>query len=154
MIVGILFWLLALLSCLYAIVLGGRDGRWAAMMIIAASVLTVPAAQMGRAWGELETARLAVDIGLLLGFYTLMLRSRRYWPIWMTGFHLVAVVTHLSVIIAPGFTPHIYRALQSFWAIPVLLALLAGVEMDRRAEARNGLGPPGSRNEPAVPRRG
>jgi hypothetical protein len=133
MLIGLLFWLLAVTSCIYAIVFGGKDGRLAALLIIAASVLTVPAAHMGRAWGELETARLMVDLGLLLGLYVLMLSSRRYWPIWMTGFHLIAVATHVSVMIAPGFTPQIYRALQSFWAIPVLLSFMIGVELDRRA---------------------
>jgi hypothetical protein len=63
-----------------------------------------------------------------------VLVSRRYWPIWMTGFHLVAVASHISTLIAPGFTPEIYRALAGVWAIPILLSLLLGVELDRRAE--------------------
>jgi hypothetical protein len=151
MLIGLLFWLLALTSCLYAIVFGGRDGRWAAVLIIAASVLTVPAAQMGKAWGELETARLVVDLALLIGLCALMLWSRRYWPIWMTGFHLIAVATHVSVMIAPGFTPQIYRGLQSFWAIPVLLVLLAGVDRDRRSASGRKRGE--GRDEQALPRR-
>jgi hypothetical protein len=153
MIVGLLFWLLALISCLYAILFGGRDGRWAALLIIAASVLTVPAAQMGKAWGELETARLIVDVALLIGLCALMLWSRRFWPIWMTGFHLIAVATHVSVMIAPAFTPQIYRGLQSFWAIPVLLVLLAGVELDRRAASAGRAKEGGRHDEQAVPRR-
>jgi hypothetical protein len=51
----------------------------------------------------------------------------------MVGFHLVAVVTHFSTLLTPDFTPRIYRALESVWAIPVLLSLLIGVEKDRRA---------------------
>jgi hypothetical protein len=81
----------------------------------------------------MEVAILAVDVGLLLGLYVLVLASRRGWPIWMTGFHLVAVVTHLGTVLVPDFTPRIYRALESVWAIPVLLVLIIGVELDRRS---------------------
>ena len=135
MIIGILFWLLTILCCTYAIAFGGRDGRWAAGLLIAASLLTIPAADM-EAWGNTELVVLAVDTALLVGLYSLMLFSRRYWPIWMTGFHLVAVVSHLSTLLAPDFTPEIYRALASVWAIPVTLSLLLGVELDRRATSR------------------
>lgn len=141
MIIGLLFWMLALISCGYAVAFGGKPGRWAAFLIVAASILTVVAAHMGRAWGQLETARFVVDVMLLVALYVLMVLSRRFWPIWMTGFHLIAVTTHVSVIIAPGVTPQIYRALESLWAIPVLLALLAGVELDRRAASGRGPAP-------------
>ncbi|QAY79047.1 hypothetical protein [Sphingosinicella sp. BN140058] len=136
MLIGLLFWLLAGLSCGYAIVFGGKDGRWAAFLIIAAALMTIPAARVGRAWGSTEMAIFAVDSVLLFGFYGLMLASRRFWPIWITGFHLIAVATHFSTMLAPAFTPAIYRALESMWAIPIQLTLLLGVELDRRAAKR------------------
>jgi Na+-translocating ferredoxin:NAD+ oxidoreductase RnfE subunit len=80
---------------------------------------------------------LSVDLLLLGGLYALMLSSRRYWPIWMVGFHLIAVVTHLTTMLTPSFTPQLYRAMGAFWAIPVLFSLLIGVELDRRALARS-----------------
>lgn len=80
---------------------------------------------------------LAVDLFLLAGLYALMLASRRYWPIWIVGFHLVAVITHLSTVVAPSFTPGVYQAMEAFWAIPVLLSMLIGVELDRRAAWRS-----------------
>jgi hypothetical protein len=136
MLIALLFWLLAALCCGYAIAFGGKDGRWAAFLIIGAAIMTIPAARVGQAWGSTELAVFAVDTALLVGFYALMLASRRYWPVWMTGFHLIAVVTHISTMVAPAFTPAIYRALESVWAIPVLLSLLLGVELDRRAAKR------------------
>jgi hypothetical protein len=136
MIIGILFWLLALLSCVYAATFGGRDGLWAASLIIAASVLTVPAAHLDHSWGQVETARMGVDIALLVGLYVLMLYSRHFWPVWMTGFHLIAVVTHVSVLLVPHYTPVIYRAMQSVWALPVLLSMVIGVAMDRQRASR------------------
>jgi len=135
--IGLLYWLLALLCCGYAILLGGRDGRWAGFLFLAASGLTIPAGRLGQAWGKTEYLVLGVDLAFLASLYALMLTSRRYWPIWMVGFHLLAVVTHLSTLMAPDFTPRIYRAMGSFWAIPVLLSLLIGVELDRRAALRS-----------------
>jgi hypothetical protein len=145
--IGLLFWTLALLCCSYAALFGGRDGRWATLLIFAAAALTAPATLFGRAWGETELAILAVDILLLAGLYALMLGSRRYWPIWMVGFHLIAVVTHLSTMLAPSFTPRMYKAMESFWAIPVLLSMLIGVELDRRAASRSRLSPSGIGDE-------
>lgn len=133
MIMGILFWLLASVCCAYAAIFGGRDGRWAVAMILLTSIVTVPATLLGASWGKTELAIFVIDAALLVGLYGLMLASRRYWPIWMTGFHLVAVVSHASTLLAPHYAPHIYRALASFWAIPVLLSLLIGVVLDQRA---------------------
>lgn len=132
MIIGVLFWLLVIVACGHAIALGGRDGRWAACLVIAASLLTLPATLLGSGWGKTELAILTVDFLLLIGLYVLMLGSRRYWPIWMVGFHLVAVASHLGTIVVPDFTPAIYRAVGSLWAIPMLLAMVLGIELDRK----------------------
>lgn len=133
MIIAVLFWLLVLVTCSHAAALGGRDGRWAAFLVIAASLLTLPATLLGRGWGRTELAILMVDLMLLIGLYALMLRSRRYWPIWMVGFHLVAVASHLGTILVPTFSPAIYRALGSLWAIPMLVTMMVGIELDRKA---------------------
>lgn len=135
-IIPILFWLLLLVCCGYAAAYGGRDGRWAAAMLVAASVLTVPATLLGQSFGRTELALFAVDFALLCGLYMLMLKSRAYWPIWMVGFHLVAVVTHLSTMIVPEFGWKIYRMLETVWALPVLISMLVGIAKDRTAEVR------------------
>jgi hypothetical protein len=54
----------------------------------------------------------------------------------MTGFHLVAVVSLFATMVTPNVTPRLYKAIESFWAIPILLTMLIGVELDRRAAAR------------------
>ncbi|HEX8642891.1 MAG TPA: hypothetical protein VF702_03145 [Allosphingosinicella sp.] len=131
--IGILFWMLALICCGHAILFGGRDGRWVSFVFLVTAGLTIPAGRLGKAWGETELLVLGVDLILLAGLYAVMLASRRYWPIWMVGFHLLAVVTHLSTMLTPDFTPRLYRAMGTFWVIPLLLSLLIGVELDRRA---------------------
>lgn len=137
MLVALLFWLLALASTGFALLYGGRDGRRAALLILSASVLTIVASRIDHGWQQVEFARLGVDLLLLAGLYALMLDSRRWWPIWMTGFHLAAVASHLAVAIAPAFLPRMYRAIESFWAIPVLLSLMLGVAFDVRRHIRD-----------------
>lgn len=130
--IGALFWLLTLVGCGYASVFGGKDGRWVTGLILGASLLTIPATRLGQDWAKTEYLILAVDVGLLIGLVILTLRSDRFYLIWMTGFHLVAVITHLSTLWAAQFTPHIYRALEGLWAIPMTLAMIWGVHRDRR----------------------
>lgn len=131
--IGALFWLLTLFGCGYAAAAGGKDGRWAAGLIIAASLLTIPATRLGQDWAKTEYLILAVDLALLIGLYALAMVSRSLFPIWMTGFHLIAVLTHVSTLLAPGFAPPIYRALGSLWAIPMMLAMMRGIHLDRRS---------------------
>lgn len=144
MLIALLFWALMLLCCSYAFLLGGRDGRWAASLLVAAAVLSLPPMFMEEVYAKTELIIFAVDLLLLIGLYCLMISSRRYWPIWMTGFHAIAVVTHLSTLLAPNFGRLIYWAMGSFWAIPVVLSLLIGVELDRRAASRTRAAPAGA----------
>lgn len=130
--IGLLFWLLTMVGCGYAAAAGGKDGRWAAFLIIAASLLTIPATRLGQDWARTEYLILVVDLALLAGLSVLALRSRRFFPLWMTGFHLIAVLTHVSTLLAPDFAPPIYRALESLWAIPMTLAMMWGIHLDRR----------------------
>ncbi|WP_419807693.1 hypothetical protein [Sphingomonas sp.] len=114
---------------------GGRDGQWA-VFLLAASLLTIPATWFGQHWARTGVGVSAVDLGLLLGLYALALRSRRFFPIWMAGFHLIAVTTHLSTVLEPEITPRLYRAMESLWAIPITLAMVFGIALDRRAGIR------------------
>ncbi|PZU57171.1 MAG: hypothetical protein DI547_14160 [Sphingobium sp.] len=130
--VAIFFWTLMLMSCAYAAFFGGRDGRWASIMIVAATALTLPATLLDESFARTQLPVTAVDILLLLGLYMLAMRSARYFPIWMTAFQLITVTTHLSTIAAPNLTPKIYQAMETVWAIPCLLSMVAGVMLDRR----------------------
>ena len=131
-----MFWALTLVACGYATAAGGRDGRWAVSLLIAASLLTIPATRLGQHWARTEFGVFSVDLALLAGLYALVLRSRRYFPVWMAGLHLIAVTTHLSTMLAPDITPRLYRAMESVWAVPITLCMVFGIAMDRRAGIR------------------
>jgi hypothetical protein len=132
----LIYWPFVLLACAYAAWGGGKDGRCAAALVLTASILTVPATVLGGTWASTEVAVFTVDASLLLGLYLFMLHSRRWWPIWMVGFHTNAVASHLGSLFETGFWASLYFAAESFWAIPVVLVMVAGVGLDRAAAAR------------------
>lgn len=138
--IGALFWMLTLVGCGYAAALGGRSGRWAAMLILAASLLTIPAGRLGYRWEQTELYVLIVDLLLLCGLFTLSLKSSRFFPIWMTGFHLIAVLTHVSTMASAEFLPRVYRAVGSLWAVPMTLAMMWGIHLDWRKDTEERLG--------------
>ncbi|WP_152616623.1 hypothetical protein [Sphingomonas sp. ERG5] len=129
-----LFTILLFASCGYACIAGGKDGRWISLFIIAAALLSIPASQLERAWSHTQLPVLGVDLLLLGALIFVALRSRSFWPLWMTGFHLGSIATHLATIAAPvQLKPMLYFAMQSFWSLPMLLVMVAGVMIDRRA---------------------
>lgn len=87
-------------------------------------------------WQTTEHFVLLVDLMLLGGLYALALKSRSYYPLWMTGFQFVATLTHISTMLASKFLPEIYRAFGTLWAVPITLALIWGVRLDRKAKTK------------------
>lgn len=128
-----LFAILLFGSCAYACFEGGKEGRWVSFLIIIAAVLSIPASYLDYGWHRVQLPVLAVDLLLLLGLGIVALKSRRYWPIWMAGFHLVSIITHAARGIQSELPPIIYFALQAFWSLPVLMVMVAGIMLDRRA---------------------
>ncbi|TZG26192.1 hypothetical protein [Sphingomonas montanisoli] len=127
-----LAYLITLISiCAYAIRCGGRPERQGAAIMIAGSVLTVPAASLVAQWQSPALGVLAVDMAVLAAFLAIALRSDRYWPLWTTAFQLVGVATHLARLADPGIIPRAYSIAQGFWAYPMLVALAIGVRESR-----------------------
>lgn len=135
MIIPLLFWTLTLIACGYSALAGGRDGRWAALLIVGASLLTLIAGYRDLAWGSVQVGIVLVDTALLIGLYVLVLQSQRWWPIWMAGFHLLAVTAHIAASLSEDFLPRIYFAAATFSAVPVPVAMVIGILLDRRAGA-------------------
>jgi len=131
MIVALLFWGLTLTCCGFAAGYGGWAGRWIAGLYVAACLGTLAALLTQLDWHHTHYAIFAVDTALLVALIAVALRSDRWFPVWFAGFHLVAVISHLASIVAPGFAPKIYFLLQGFWSVPMLFTLALGVALDR-----------------------
>ncbi|OHT19118.1 hypothetical protein [Edaphosphingomonas haloaromaticamans] len=125
--VHMLMYLLALLVASgYAFSRGGTDERCGAIIIIAGSLLTLPAGGLNPRWEGTQYAILAIDIAALIAFFLLAALSDRFWPLWITAFHLVAVLTHVATITSSAILPKVYMNLQPIWAYPMLLTLCLG----------------------------
>lgn len=133
MLVALSFWALTLLCCGFAALFGGKSGRAIALIYVAAVAATSLATRDPRAWSDPHLPALIVDLALLAALMWVVLWSSRWFPMWFTGFHLVAVVSHLASALAPGFAPKLYFLLQSLWSVPMLLTLAIGVMLDRQA---------------------
>lgn len=130
MLIMVLIWVFLALCSVYAAVFGGRDGLIGVILIVAATLATW-FAQYFRPWSHTNFPVLFIDASLLLAFYILALRSRVFWPIWATGFHLITVAGHAATMVAPGFNSSIYYYFNGMWAIFVQMAMVWGITLDR-----------------------
>ena len=83
-------------------------------------------------WAGTSYAVFAADLACLLALAFLACISSRYWPIWATGFQIVAVATHIATFWIPDVVPAAYQALLSFWSMPILGVMVAGTRLDMR----------------------
>ncbi|WP_116969069.1 hypothetical protein [Blastomonas sp. UPD001] len=134
--ISIIFWFLALLSCGFVWLHGQADGRRAVGLFLVATLLTWGAQTLDTKWQQTHWPLMAVDTAYLVAAYVFALRSDRYWPLWIAAFQLLTVATHVATIIAPDYLPKIYSAIATFWVVPLLLSMVAGVYLDHRAFQR------------------
>jgi hypothetical protein len=124
---------LVVICCGYAAIRGGGDGRWAAAIMLSGIILSVAAAHVDHSYSHTVTWIFGIDAAVLAALFVLSIRSRRYWPVWMTAFHGVSVATHIATLVDPTFLPKAYQAMVSVWVLPMLLVMLLGIMTDRRA---------------------
>lgn len=122
-------------SCAFAIWRGGADERaGAAIMLVGSAVSVIFALLPAFDWAASRGGLVAVDLGVLAALLVLALRTTRFWPLWMTAFHLIGVTTHLAVLLQPSRALQAYAMLQGFWAYPMLAARVIGTAARSRGE--------------------
>ena len=124
------FYSALLLCAAYASVNGGRTGKAGSAIFILATMSSEAAVRMNPNWAGTSLGLFAVDAGCLLALLILALMSNRFWPIWALGFQTAAVATHLATLSIPDVVPKSLHALVSFWAIPILWAMVVGTHKD------------------------
>jgi hypothetical protein len=68
----------------------------------------------------------AVDVACLLAFGALALAADRFWPLWITGIHLIGVATHTAKLVQPEVVPWVYGAIQALWSYPIIILMVIG----------------------------
>ena len=136
------YWSLLALCCAYVLWRGGRPERQAIAAWTAASALSTAAVVAGiGAYETLQFGVLAVDLALLGFLVRLALRADRFWPLWVTGFHLVGVMTHLAKAMAPELHPWAYAVGQAAGGYLIMATITAGAMRHHARLIRRGAAP-------------
>ena len=136
----ILYEMILILCCAYALARGGAPERSAAAMMLAASLASFASLSQpfGASYLKVQVWVFVIDMLLLAGLFVLALASTRFWPLWLAGFQLLAVFAHLIRAIDHTALPRGYQFLISFEAYPMLLLVALGAWRHRKRLQRYG----------------
>jgi hypothetical protein len=133
------FRLVLVLCCGYAWWKGGGPERGAATIYFAGVVLTNLAQNASATWwSSVDAGVFAVDVAVLCGLLGVALMAERFWPIWLTAFHLLGTTGHLVKMADPGLIPWGYAFIIAVWSYPMLALIAAGTTAHQRRVARLG----------------
>lgn len=119
-----LYWALLLTVVGIAIWRGDREVRGVAFICLLATIGSLPVLSGFGALGlRIRDTVAAIDLITLVAFVAIALRSSRFWPLWVSGLQLTAMMSHVMRIIAPGLVQVAYEAAMRMWSYPLLVIL-------------------------------
>ncbi|WP_239025826.1 hypothetical protein [Sphingomonas paeninsulae] len=108
-------------------------GTLGATIMLAGGILSVPAAILfGSMWMRPQLGVFFVDLIVLASLLGLALWADRSWSLWAVSAQIIAVITHIVMMIDHTVVPWAYALAQPFWAYPALLALALGTRIHQR----------------------
>ncbi len=125
----ILFAFLLFGSCGYASLYGRQDARIVGAVCITASLASLAVASR---YNGVEFGIFAIDLLSLSAFVFVALRSDRFWPLWVSGFQITAILGHVLKAIQLDLVPIAYAVSLRFWAYPILIVLAVATWRDRQ----------------------
>ena len=143
---SIVFAVLLLLSCSYALWRGGTPERIGAIVYLLAAfgTLAVVSGPAGR-YSTVERGIVVIDLLMFAVLFILALRAERFWPIWATGLHMITTAAHAIKLTEPELMRWAYAFVLAIWSYPLLLIIVIGTWNHQRRLKRNGLDPSWSR---------
>ncbi|HEY0011394.1 MAG TPA: hypothetical protein VGB79_00915, partial [Allosphingosinicella sp.] len=133
-----LFDLLLCACCGYALWKGGAPERISAAIFFIAVVLTFYAGADGAIrWTSVDIGIFIVDVAALLAWGFVAIHAQRFWPLWFTAMHGIAVAGHAVKMADPELMRWGYAFAIAFWSYPMLFLLAAGTWCHRRRLARH-----------------
>lgn len=124
----ILYHMLMLGACGYALLRGTTDARIVAMVFLTGDLATFALrSSVSGGYSSVETGILIVDVLAFLAFTYAAMISDRFWPLWISGLQLTTSFGHVLKAIDPHLLPIAYAAALRFWSYPILIILALGV---------------------------
>jgi hypothetical protein len=120
----LLYYIVLVATVVAAFWKGARSERWGAVTALAGSLASTLTA-LNANWSGLIVQLLVVDLLVLASFWWLAIHSRRYWPYWVTGWQLVAVLVHLQRALFDDILPAPYALMTMYLAYPTLLLIFS-----------------------------
>jgi hypothetical protein len=137
---AVLFWMMIIGACAYAIILGGWEGRCTAAIFILASLASYGVNRWFHIhWHRTNISMFLVDFLTFVALYGVAAKSRHWWPVWVGAFQLNTVAAHLATITSPDFAMGVYKGYEGLWAIPCALVMVIGIFRDRMGKDRREL---------------
>lgn len=124
---ALVFDVLQLSACVYALKRGGMPERWvAAMMAVAATASAMVPIHAHSSYNSVEWIRLGIDAALFLALLALAVRANRYWPLWMASLQLIALGVHGVRGYDLTLLPRVYARVLGEISYPMILLLVIG----------------------------
>lgn len=77
-------------------------------------------------WPRVQLAGFTADIFTLLILGAVALRTKKFWPLFATGFQLLSVLTHVGKMIDPNVHGWAYLTAIIIWTYLILISLAIG----------------------------
>ena len=132
----IIFWLLLLMSCGYALWRGRKYERIAALVFVTATILSFIGHSPHARYVAIEASDLIIDTSVLAAVVAIALASDRFWPLWVAGLQMVDSLSHVLKAVHADLLPQVYGAAERFWSYPILVILLVGAWRQHRRSRR------------------
>ena len=132
----LLYYIVLVATVVAAFWRGARSERWGAVTALAGSLASTLTA-LNANWSGLIVQLLVVDLLVLASFWWLAIHSRRYWPYWVTGWQLVAVLVHLQRALFDDILPAPYALMTMYLAYPTLLLIFSASLQSRRGSTQS-----------------
>lgn len=135
----IIFTVLLIGSCGYALWRGGAPERIVGGALLAAFVATLATySELAGRFDSVELGVLIVDAVLLAVLVAVALRADRGWPFLLAGLHLCSVGAHLLKFLDVNMIRVTYALMIAIWSYPMLIALAVGTHRHRLRLQRQG----------------
>jgi len=152
----VVFNILWLTCCAYALHSGGAPERWAAALEIVAIFLTTLVQALFRAhryYTEFSTGIFVIDSVFLIALCAIALTADRFWPMLAAGFQVADIAVHLCKLAAPEILSLGYGIGIASWVYPKLILFAIGTWRHQQRLARYGKDPAWSRRRCAASER-
>jgi hypothetical protein len=102
---------------------GTRSEKWGAGTALVGSLASSTLGSDAN-WSKLLVDLMLVDLCVLASFWWLSLQSDRFWPYWVTGWQLVALLVHAQRALFDDILPAPYALMTMYLAYPMLALIL------------------------------